>query len=49
MNKKLINKLRKGTVAVKNDGTLEELREVLKYAFPKDELPSGNVTYYRVN
>lgn len=34
MNKKLINKLRKGTIALVNDGTLEELREVLKYSFP---------------
>ena len=47
MNKKLIKKLRKGTIAVVNDGTLEELREVLRYAFPKDMAnPHGVLNYY---
>ena len=36
MNEKLIKQLREGTIALKNDGTLDELRKVLKYAFPLD-------------
>lgn len=47
MNKKLIKKLKKGTIAVVNDGTLEELREVLKCAFPNDNTKSsGECKYY---
>ena len=47
MNKKLIKQLRKGTIALVNDDTLEELREVLKYAFPKDMTnPQGVLKYY---
>jgi hypothetical protein len=47
MNEKLIKQLREGTIALKNDGTLEDLREVLKYAFPNDKTKSsGNRKYY---
>ena len=47
MNEKLIKQLREGTIAVKNDGTLEELREILQYAFPNDYIKiSGNRKYY---
>lgn len=47
MNEKLIKQLREGTIALRNDGTLEELREVLKYAFPNDKTKiSGNYKYY---
>ena len=47
MNEKLIKQLREGTIALKNDGTLEDLREVLKYAFPEDITNSeGNYKYY---
>lgn len=47
MNKNLIKKLRKGTIAVVNDGTLEELRKVLKYAFPYDYYEcGGGYKYY---
>ena len=47
MNEKLIKQLREGTIALKNDGTLEELREVLKYAFPKEMTnPQGVLNYY---
>ena len=47
MNEKLIKQLREGTIALKNDGTLEELREVLKCAFPNDSTKSyGNRKYY---
>ena len=47
MNEKLIEQLRKRTIAVENDGTLEELRKVLKYAFPNDKTKiSGAFKYY---
>lgn len=47
MNEKLIKQLREGTIAVKNDDTLEELGEVLQYAFPNDYIKiSGNRKYY---
>ena len=36
MNEKLIKQLREGTIALKYDGTLDELKKVLKYAFPLD-------------
>ena len=47
MNEKLIKQLREGTIALKNDGTLEELREVLQYAFPNDKCKIfGDSKYY---
>ena len=46
MNEKLIKQLREGTIAVKNDGTLEELNKVLKYAFPNDASVSRGFTKY---
>ena len=47
MNEKLIKQLREGTIALKNDSTLEELRKVLEYAFPNDSTKSnGNRKYY---
>ena len=50
MNKKLIKQLREGTVAVKNDGTIDELNKVLRYAFPSCENlpPSVHYEYYKV-
>ena len=36
MNEKLIKQLREGAIALGNYGTLEELRKVLRYAFPLD-------------
>ena len=42
MNEKLIKQLIEGTIALKNDGTLEELNKVLKYAFPLD---IGNIRH----
>ena len=49
MNKKLIKQLQNGEIAVRNDGTLEELREVLKVAFPYDKrvIIGGNIYYFR--
>lgn len=47
MNEKLIKQLREGTIALKNDSTLEELRKVLEYAFPNDSTKSNdNRKYY---
>jgi hypothetical protein len=46
MNEKLIKQLRERTIALKNDGTLDELRKVLKYAFPLD---IGNTTGLYLN
>ena len=50
MNEKLIKQLREGTIALKNDGTLDELNKVLIYAFPND-VPSskGYCKYYFVS
>ena len=36
MNEKLIKQLREGTIAIGNYSTLEEIRKVLRYAFPLD-------------
>jgi hypothetical protein len=48
MNEKLIKQLKEGKIALHNDGTLEELREVLKYAFPENSfhINGGNDFYY---
>ena len=47
MNEKLIKQLREGTIALKNDGTLDELNKVLQYALPNDYTKSnGNRKYY---
>ena len=50
MNEKLIKQLREGTIALKNDGTLDELNKVLRYTFPND-VPSskGYCKYYFVS
>jgi hypothetical protein len=47
-NKKYtIEDLRNGEVFVVNDGSLEELRKVIKLAFPDDdEVPSGRSIFY---
>ena len=37
MNQKLIKQLQNGEIAVKNDGTLEEVEQILSFAFPEDE------------
>ena len=50
MNEKLIKQLREGTIAVKNDGTIDELNKVLKYAFPNDaSVSKGFAKYYFVS
>ena len=47
MNEKLIKQLREGTIALKNDGTLEDLKKVLGYAFPEDITNSeGTFKFY---
>lgn len=50
MNEKLIKQLREGTIALKNDGTLDELNKVLRYAFPNDvSVLKGITKYYFVS
>ena len=46
MNEKLIKQLREGTIALKNDGTLEELNKVLRYAFPCERSSSTGILKY---
>ena len=46
MNEKLIKKLREGIIALKNDGTLDELNKVLKYAFPNEPSESKGIANY---
>ena len=46
MNEKLIKQLREGTIALKNDGTLEELNKVLRYAFPNEPSESKGIRKY---
>lgn len=46
MNENLIKQLRERTIALKNDGTLEELNKVLIYAFPNDASVSKGFTKY---
>jgi len=52
MNNHLIKQLQEGKIAVHNDGTLEELRKVLQYAFPEDpfnKMTNGIAKYYQAN
>ena len=46
MNEKLIKQLREGTIAVKNDGTVDELNKVLRYAFPCERSSSTGISKY---
>ena len=47
MNEKLIKQLREGTIALKNDGTLDDLIKILQYAFPNDKCKIiGDCKYY---
>lgn len=44
--KTLIEQLRDGEIAVKNDGRRDELARVLKAAFPKDSGSSCSYSFY---
>lgn len=47
LNQKLIEQLRNGEIAAENNGTVEQLREVLKAAFPENgAIPTGYCQYY---
>ena len=46
MNEKLIKQLREGTIAVKNDSTIDELNKVLRYAFPNEPSESKGIANY---
>lgn len=46
-NEQLVKEVREGRLAIYNDGTLEELRNLLEYCYPKDEtLTSGTSNFY---
>lgn len=46
-NQELITKARKGEIAILNDGSVEELREILKECWPDDDdLKIGTSKYY---
>jgi hypothetical protein len=48
MKKYTIEDLAQGRCAVINDGSVEELREVLRRAFPDDcDIPTGSSQFYR--
>lgn len=49
MNEKLIKELSEGRAILKNEGTLEELKMVLKLAFPKDahSVSGASIYYYK--
>lgn len=49
LNQKFIQQLRNGEIAVENSGTVEQLREVFKAAFPKLYLPHGSYKFYLKN
>lgn len=47
LNKKLIKQLANDDIAVKNTGTVEDLTEILKAAFPEGPVPTGNTMFYK--
>lgn len=49
LNKAFIKQLRNGEIAAENNGTLEQLREVLKEAFPKYHSPRGCFIFYSMD
>ena len=49
MNQTLIARLRSGEIAAENNGTVEQLREVLKAAFPEDIDVEPEWKYYMKN
>ena len=49
MNQTLIARLAAGEIAAENNGTLEQLREVLKAAFPEDIDAEPEWKYYMKN
>lgn len=47
MNQELIQELAAGNIAVENTGTLEQLQQVIKQAYPKDrQVPTGEEEVY---
>lgn len=45
-NQSLIDKARKGEIAILNDGSVEELREVLKEIWPHDDVTADGKSHY---
>lgn len=46
LNQKLIQQLRNGKIAAENEGTVGQLREVVKAAFPEYDYPDGDFRFY---
>ena len=46
MNEKLIKQLREGTIAIGNYSTLEEIINVLRYAFPLDNRITNGLLWF---
>lgn len=47
MNQELIQELAAGNIAVENTGTLQQLQQVIKEAYPKDtQVPTGEEEVY---
>lgn len=46
LNQKLVKQLRNGEISAENDGTLGQLQEVFKAAFPNSVIPTGSFRYY---
>lgn len=44
-NEELVEEVRQGKLAIKNDDTKEELQKLLKHCFPQD-VPSQAINYY---
>lgn len=47
LNEELIKKLRNGDVVVEHTGMVEELREILKAAFPGSPIANGDNIFYK--
>lgn len=47
LNKELIKKLRNGRAILEHAGTVEELQEISKAAFPEGPVPTGRAKFYK--
>ena len=46
MNEKLIREIRLGRAAVKNNGNSEDMKSIIKHAFPNDFTTLGTAAFY---
>lgn len=47
LNKELIEKLRNGDIVAKNTGSVDEIQEIVKAAFPRSPAPTGGAKFYK--